>query len=218
LKDCIWLGIETSSRPGSVAAVSTGGLESQILLDEEVSTSESLLPALEQLLDRLGVSGREISGIGNSLGPGSYTGLRIGAATAMGLSAGWGVPLKGVPTLRAIAVSASSDGPVMAAIRARDGEVFAAVYASSGIHARELMPQGVYETSAVRGWLDRGAVCAGPGASMIAPGDRITCTDVPGAAAIARIAAELFDLDGADRVLRPLYLRSFRQKASTGVR
>lgn len=216
MRDSIWLGIETSSRPGSIALASSGGMESQIPLGEDVSTSESLLPEMDGLLRSLGIDGRIISGIGVSLGPGSYTGLRIGAATAMGLSAGWGVPLKGVPTLRAIAVSACSEGLVLAAISAREGEVFAAVFASSDIHADQLLPSGIFETSALSGWLGRGAICAGPGASMLVPGVESPCPDIPGASVIARIAATLHAESGADRVLRPLYLRSFRQKAASG--
>lgn len=212
----VWLGIETSSRPGSVAAV-TGGEELQLDLPGSLSTSESLLPALQELLDRIGTDGRNLAGIGVCLGPGSYTGLRIGAATAMGLSSGWGIPVRGVPALRAIASASGAGRPVIAVIRARDGEVFASAYASSSISSPEILPAGVYECPAALEWLSAnpGVVCAGPGACMLLPCTEQSLSEGPRASVIARLAREMHIEGGPDRHVRPLYLRSFRQRASS---
>ncbi|MCC6870878.1 MAG: tRNA (adenosine(37)-N6)-threonylcarbamoyltransferase complex dimerization subunit type 1 TsaB [Candidatus Fermentibacter sp.] len=214
----IWLGMETSLRPGSVAAVAGDRDAVLIELPGEVSTSESLLPTLERLIGGMGIRGDSLAGIGVCLGPGSYTGLRIGAATAMGLVSGWRVPLKGVPALRAIAFAAVSEAPVLSVIRAREGEVFAAADASSDPFSTELLPPGVYECRAVADWLARnGAVCAGPGAEMVAGVSDPSLTTSPGADTIARLASILHGRSGPDPFLRPLYLRSFRQKARQGV-
>jgi tRNA threonylcarbamoyladenosine biosynthesis protein TsaB len=70
------------------------------------------------------------------LGPGSFTGIRIGLATARGLSASTGVPVRGVCTLdaigRALAERASADSPRLAVLDARRGEAFAALYGPAG--------------------------------------------------------------------------------------
>ncbi len=213
----VWLGIETSSRPGSVAAVTGDGEELQLELPASLSTSESLLPALQELLDRIGTDGRSLAGIGVCLGPGSYTGLRIGAATAMGLSSGWGVRVRGVPALRAIASATGADGPVIAVIRAREGEVFASAYASSSFSSPEILPAGVYECPAALEWLSAnpGTLCAGPGASMLVPRTGPDLSEGPRASVIARLARDMHSEGGPDRLIRPLYLRSFRQKASS---
>lgn len=210
--------METSLRPGSVAAIADDRDTALIELPGDVSTSESLLPSLERLLDGMGIRGDALAGIGVCLGPGSYTGLRIGAATAMGLSSGWRVPLKGVPALSAIAFATRSEAPVVSVIRAREGEVFAAAYASSDPFSAGLLPPGVYECRAVADWLSRhGAVCAGPGAEMVASVSDPALTSPPGADTIARLASILHGKSGPDQFLRPLYLRSFRQRARSGV-
>lgn len=215
----VWLGIDTTQRPGSVALLEDDGRTVQIDLRDDLSTSESLLPAILDLLEKAGIEGSGLSGIGACLGPGSYTGLRICAATASGLSSGWGVPAKGVPVLRAIACSSGSDAPVLAVVRAREGEVFAAAFGSGDPFSLELLPQGVYTCEAAAAWLDArpGSACEGPGAPMIRPGiDPSRCL-APGASVTARLAAAYCAASGPDRSLRPLYLRSFRQKAATGV-
>jgi tRNA threonylcarbamoyladenosine biosynthesis protein TsaB len=98
-----WLGIETTSAGGGVAVVSDGELLAETFLPVDVVHSEKVLPAVSELFTITGTDPVEMAGIGVSLGPGSYTGLRIGIATALGLAAGLGVPLKGVGTLRVLA-------------------------------------------------------------------------------------------------------------------
>ncbi|HQE56768.1 MAG TPA: hypothetical protein PLB15_05440, partial [Candidatus Fermentibacter daniensis] len=64
----IWLGMETSLRPGSVAAVAGDRDAVLIELPGEVSTSESLLPTLERLIGGMGIRGDSLAGIGVCLG------------------------------------------------------------------------------------------------------------------------------------------------------
>lgn len=202
-----------------MALLEDDGRTFQIDLRDDLSTSESLLPAIGDLLEGAGVEGTGLSGIGACLGPGSYTGLRICAATAAGLASGWGVPVKGVPVLRAISCCSGSGSPVMAVVRAREGEVFAAAFESADPFSRELLPPGVYTCEAAAAWLDArpGSACRGPGAPMIRPSTDPPHCLAPGASVTARLAAAYFAASGPDRTLRPLYLRSFRQKAAAGV-
>jgi tRNA threonylcarbamoyladenosine biosynthesis protein TsaB len=99
----VWLGIETTSAEGGVALVSGEGILAETVLPVRAVHSEKVLPAVAGIFDSTGFDPRDLAGIGVSLGPGSYTGLRIGISTASGLSAGLGVPVKGVGTLRVIA-------------------------------------------------------------------------------------------------------------------
>lgn len=141
------LGIETATMMGGVALVSDAGeLLGEITLRNHESHSERMLPALEWLLATLGYSLRDCAAVAVSQGPGSFTGLRAGIATAKGLAFSLGVPLFGIPTLTALAANAAPGaGPVCAVLSARRGEVFRAFFRRSptGPHILEpdcLMP------------------------------------------------------------------------------
>lgn len=224
MKTGIWLGIDTSSSGGGAALVDpSGSLLGEFILPVRASSSEHLLPSISDLLETTGIEGRDVAGIGVSIGPGSYTGLRIGVATALGLSSGWAAGVKGVSTLRALSFACCSSGPVLAALRARGGEVFAAVYASSNPVSGILVDEGVYEAPALVDVLPGlgHAVAVGTGrselesewASWVDP-----LLDCPRPSVIASIAARLAEAEGFDQSLSPIYLRSFRQKASPFVR
>ena len=80
--------------------------------------TRQLAPLIHEVLSRVGASMDEVSGIAVALGPGSFTGLRIGLAFAKGLAVGRGLPLLGVPTLDAVAaaVPPTSAFPTLAAV------------------------------------------------------------------------------------------------------
>jgi tRNA threonylcarbamoyladenosine biosynthesis protein TsaB len=89
-----------------------------------------LLELADELLTTCGVDWPGVRRVGVGIGPGSFTGLRIGVATARGLAQSLGAELVGVGTLRALAVAArpEAEGPVAAVLDARRGEAFVAVY------------------------------------------------------------------------------------------
>ena len=87
------LGIESSTMQGGVALVGETGLVAEYTLNVEVTHSERLLPALDRLLTDAGVGLEALGGLAVSIGPGSFTGLRIGLSTAKGLAAATGKPL-----------------------------------------------------------------------------------------------------------------------------
>ena len=116
------LAIDTSG--SAVSAVVVDG-ETIICSDFQLSTqqhSTMLLP----MISRLDFGKYKLTGIAVTCGPGSFTGLRIGVATAMGLSYGLKLPLYYVPTLDALAYG--TIGRVCAAIDARRGEYYTALY------------------------------------------------------------------------------------------
>src|SRR3972149_8068329 len=97
------LGVETSTMQGGVARVGEDCLVSEYLLNVEATHSERLLPAIERMLCDAGMGLEAVSGIAVSIGPGSFTGLRIGLSTVKGPDYATGLPVVGIPTLEALA-------------------------------------------------------------------------------------------------------------------
>ena len=216
---CAWLGIETTSHTGSVALRGEGGVLARIDLPERKRHSELILPAVEQLFSMTGSPLGKVEGIAVSAGPGSYTGLRIGIATAEGLAAGWRTGLKGVSTLRILSSGTGSATPVLACMRARDGEVYAAVYSDCRSRSDVLLEPGAYTAGALAGLSGKYPGLAAVGSGRTELGDLHLDwvpaeQDVPDAATAAALGAELARVDGFDRVITPIYLRDFMEKAS----
>lgn len=99
----IMLGIETATMTGSIALMEEGRLISEYILNMKTTHSSRLMPALDIILKDSLTDKNDIDGIAISIGPGSFTGLRIGLATAKGLALGLNKPIVGVPTLDALA-------------------------------------------------------------------------------------------------------------------
>ena len=126
----VYLGLDTSSAFLSLALWSlergTLGVFSQDVGREH---AQRIVPELETLLQQSGVQRVQIAGIGVGLGPGSYTGLRVGIATAKGLAKGLGVPLSGSSSLAAMAYGVLTAGQRgVVALDARRGNVYAGVF------------------------------------------------------------------------------------------
>ena len=127
------LCIETSGKNCSVALFK--GLQLVSIREvhtEQFSHSENLHVFIEQVLKESNLQPKAIKAIAISAGPGSYTGLRIGVATAKGLCYGWDIPLIALPTLRILAEQVTYEFTdieyIIPMIDARRMEVFTAVY------------------------------------------------------------------------------------------
>jgi tRNA threonylcarbamoyladenosine biosynthesis protein TsaB len=117
------LAIDTASPDASVALVSGSEVFVEALPSER-RASEELLPALRRVLEAAGVAIADCDRIAVCAGPGSFTGVRVGLATAWGLSRAAGIPLETVSTLEAIAETARGESPrVLAVLDAGRGEV-----------------------------------------------------------------------------------------------
>lgn len=103
LSDTYILAIESAISGGSISLSTRGEIIAESVGGTSVSRAEDLLPNIETLLHESGVGRHEIRRIAISLGPGSYTGLRIGIATVLGLCRGLGIPHVGIPLINAIA-------------------------------------------------------------------------------------------------------------------
>lgn len=131
------LALDTASpRPG-VALVSGDRLFAEEL-EPDRRASEELMPALRRCLERAGVTLPQIDRIAICAGPGSFTGLRVGLATAWGLSRAAAIPLETVSTLEAMAEASRgrSRNRVWAALEAGRGEVLVEPFALDGPRAR----------------------------------------------------------------------------------
>jgi len=95
---------------------------------ERPGHASQTLPLAARLLERAGLTFADLDRIGVGVGPGTFTGLRIGVSTARALAQASGAELVGVSTLRALAAGAAHDGPVLAVLDARRGEAFVGEY------------------------------------------------------------------------------------------
>ncbi len=141
------LGIETSSVRGSVALVEGSRVVAHAFQDEPNRHGERLLPLIDGLLRQAGWERDQLERIGVGVGPGSFTGLRVGIALAGGLSLGLGVPAVGVGSLRALAGGLPAEEKRLRVVvrDARRGDYFLAAYASDG--AEVLAPLALPQAS-----------------------------------------------------------------------
>lgn len=148
------IGLDTSTATGGVALLEGDRLVGEYTLNLQRTThAERLMPALERvMLDAGWDPASGVDGIAVALGPGSFTGLRIGVVTAKALSYAWGVPVAGVPTLEAMAYQAGDAGAVICpAIDARHEHVFCAAYRLEGDNPVPLVGA---QLRALQEWLD----------------------------------------------------------------
>ena len=127
------LGVETSTRAGGVALVEGDRLVAEYLLDVSVTHSERLLAAIDAVMSDAGWRPTDLQGLAVAVGPGSFTGLRVGISTVKGLALALGLPVAAVPTLDAMAAAVPwSALPVCAVLHARRNEVYSALYRWDG--------------------------------------------------------------------------------------
>lgn len=123
------LGIETSTEVGSLALLQGGEVRGSEKIDTRLSHSAHLLSRLDILLRRAGSSARDLEGIGVGLGPGSFTGLRVGLAAAKGLAYALQIPLTGVISFAALARQFIEPNGTLAVVSdARRGRLYGALY------------------------------------------------------------------------------------------
>jgi tRNA threonylcarbamoyladenosine biosynthesis protein TsaB len=212
------VALESSTRRASVAARTASKPTVEHWLESERAHASDLLPALHRLVTGLGSKPADLGAICVGTGPGSYTGLRVGIATALGLARASGAAVLGVPSGETLCFGACAPGTSMILLLdARSGEIYYAKY-------RRL--EGEVET------IDPPRVVRPDEVALLVAGDLPIFGDATvgaaaslGAEAIARLrtdvvpsARDLLEL-GARRIARgittplgalePLYLRDF---------
>ncbi|HTF99285.1 MAG TPA: tRNA (adenosine(37)-N6)-threonylcarbamoyltransferase complex dimerization subunit type 1 TsaB [Nitrospirota bacterium] len=216
----IILGIDTSTKTGSIAIVSGRGVMAQYTLNLEITHSERLMASVDRVLTDTGMSLSQMDAFAVSLGPGSFTGLRIGLATVKGLALASDKPVAGVPTLKALAWNLPHAAfPVCTLLDARKNEVYAALYTHEEGRMRQTMEETVLPLVRLRERVSEKAIFTGEAAlqfreeierlfggnAVFAPLSAL----LPSAAAVAEIGLEMIadncchDPDS----LVPLYIR-----------
>ncbi|MEW6408616.1 MAG: tRNA (adenosine(37)-N6)-threonylcarbamoyltransferase complex dimerization subunit type 1 TsaB [Nitrospirota bacterium] len=125
----IILAIETSTMTGSIAIMSETGLIAETTLNVKATHSEGLMIAIEKILNSSKYSLSDVDAFSVSIGPGSFTGLRVGLSTIKGLAYATGKPVVAVPTLDAFASRLSMCSYLVCPmLDARKKEVYTALY------------------------------------------------------------------------------------------
>jgi tRNA threonylcarbamoyladenosine biosynthesis protein TsaB len=229
------VGIDTATRIASVALIDNGLLISEKVypshespgnargLNSKSNHAEVIIPLIEALFETTNISLQEVAGFALSIGPGSFTGLRIGLSTVKGLAYGWQIPVVGVSTLMALAARIiDHDGLICALLDARKNEVYAALFQKTCDGIRRVTEDTITSAeSAVEmvRHFQSGApcLCVGDGAGvyrrllLAVPGTRVW-HDTPNypsvAATVAYVAQDRFHSNDVDDLgsLTPIYV------------
>jgi tRNA threonylcarbamoyladenosine biosynthesis protein TsaB len=212
------LAIETSSVRGSVALLDRGELLTAASHELPNAHAERILPMIRRLLAEAGFGASSLDRLAVGIGPGSFTGLRVGIALSVGLGLGLGRPVVGVGSLAAMARGVPKElaGRRCAVLDARRDEVFTAVYDEQG---RELAsPRALARAGFVKA-LESSGPLAPEGARIVlvggaldqleAHGPRLAMhrspdTDLPDARWVGVLGAEL---DPTLHPPEPIYVR-----------
>ena len=132
------LGVDTSTSTASIAIVENGQIVAEDFYPREsrvgrsgsiANHSEIILPLVDSVLKRAGIGLPDVAGIAVSVGPGSFTGIRIGLSTVKGLAYGTEIPAFGISTLQAIAARVTNfEGVVCSLLDARKKEAYSALF------------------------------------------------------------------------------------------
>jgi len=158
------LGIETATRAGGAALLEDGVLVAEEYNRDDITHTKRLLPAIDKLLESAGWSPDNIDLVAVSLGPGSFTGLRIGLSVGKGIAVATKAEIIGVSTLEAFAFILAKkykDLPIRPVIDARKEEVYTAPFDHAG---RREGPDENIKPEALADKLEGKMVLAGDGA------------------------------------------------------
>lgn len=161
------LAIDSSGLVASAAVLDDDTLLGEYTVNYKKTHSQTLLPMIDALMQMLGMEPDTIDAVAVSEGPGSFTGLRIGSATAKGIGLALDRPLVGVPTVDALACNLyDTDGLVVPMMDARRSQVYTGVYCFEDHRLkvlREQMAVPVDTLASVLNEMGRKAVLLGDG-------------------------------------------------------
>jgi tRNA threonylcarbamoyladenosine biosynthesis protein TsaB len=206
----LFLGMDTCTRWLNLALL---GSEGEVLaqVHEEVQTHTTrLVPALQALFVEARRAAAELGAIGVVLGPGSFTGLRVGLAAAQGVSAALGVPTFGVDSLTALALRSEGQGEGVALLDARRRQVYARRFRREGSLVTALgEPAALDPSEAIH--FDRSDWAIGDGVPLVSawPSRCLLQPAVPNLALSAAAQARVGLASGQEgSALVPLYVRA----------
>jgi tRNA threonylcarbamoyladenosine biosynthesis protein TsaB len=207
------LAVDTSTMAGGVALLDGERVVGESLLDVRTTHSERLMVAIDRVLADAGWAPADVDGLAVAVGPGSFTGLRIGLAAVKGLALALDRPIAAVPTLDAMAAALPwSARPVCPVLDARKNEVYASLYRWDGLAMQREWDHLALSPDALAARLHEPVIGVGDGAALIRSPWLTPAQPVrrgPPAAVVAWLGADR--LRAGDVVpaaeLVPLYLR-----------
>jgi len=214
------IALETSARSASVA-VRAGPREVEVELEAGRAHAGDLLPALDRILREIGASPGEVTSVLVGTGPGSYTGLRVGIATALGIVRGCRAALRGVPSGETLCFGELAAGEeAVVLLDARAGELYFAHYRRSADEVEVVRAPCVLPPGEVEAVLPAAGSIFGDAAAFesarLAPKWRARLRPgiFPRARALMSLgSARLERMGGQDPTqVAPLYLRPFAVK------
>lgn len=122
------LCIDTSSTLCSVAILENTNLINKLELNNGLTHSETLMPLIKELFDKSNLSLKDINLIVSDIGPGSFTGIRIGVATCKAFSDSLNIPCIGVSSLEVLAYNIKNDGLICSTIDCKNDNCYFALY------------------------------------------------------------------------------------------
>ncbi|MDO4345021.1 MAG: tRNA (adenosine(37)-N6)-threonylcarbamoyltransferase complex dimerization subunit type 1 TsaB [Eubacteriales bacterium] len=161
------LGIDSSGLVASVALLEEEQLLAEYTVNYKKTHSQTLLPMLDEIVRMIELDMKELDAIAVAAGPGSFTGLRIGSATAKGLGLALSKPLISVPTVDALAYNLwGTDKVVCPLMDARRNQVYTGIYEFDGGDMRVMeaaMAVGIGEIAERLNHLEREVIFLGDG-------------------------------------------------------
>lgn len=217
-----WLALETSGMHGSVAAAEVTEAGCQVLasrpLSRDARSAQTLAPTIAAVLEGLGWEPKSVAAVAVAVGPGSFTGLRVGVASAKTFAYAAGAAVLGVDTLDVLATADSPGdaGGLWAVLDAQRRELFAARFVPNGDRWDRDEPTQRLSRAALWDYLQEGDRVVGPVAESFAeslegdaPAGVTFHTAEPQADAVLRVAHRRWLGGQADSVfgLAPAYYR-----------
>ena len=138
------LAVDTATSCQSVAILEDESVLAHMEQDAQGSHAKWLVLSIDRVLRAAGLQLHEMNGLAVSIGPGSFTGLRVGLATLLGFRTVLGIPLVAVPTLEAMAWNVrTTEGTVCPILKSRKNEIYWAMYQWMPDHLRRLVSEQV---------------------------------------------------------------------------
>ena len=136
------LAIDSSAMVATVAVTTDGVLNAEYTINHKKTHSQTLLPMIDEMCKTIELDMKTVDAIAISGGPGSYTGLRIGSATAKGFGLALGIPIINIPTMDALAYNMFSSQYIVCPIMdARRGQVYTGIYQFEGTEMQTIKEQ-----------------------------------------------------------------------------
>lgn len=226
------LGIDTTGPWGGVALVEETQVLASFYLRRPPTFSLHLLRIIDVVCEQAGCQLTDLSGFAISLGPGAFTGLRVGYATAQGLAMAHDKPLLGCSTFEGLAALAIGwEGSVCPVIEARRGEVYAALYRRHQTTVQEVLPGMVLTPEALCTYIGERTLFLGSGVRAYGKvfadtlGERAVCVESDAdveaglAISVARLGYTRLSIPSMDDPPAPklLYIRSADARLPTRV-